>query len=111
MLARYGNQWTSKWPDQGSRRLAMAEWTDRLRNLSDDQIREGMERWRGDWPPNVEEFYNTAQQYKGWEHGGDAYKPFQKQLPKPKARQSVVNEQLAQMRAALGRKKPRGDDQ
>jgi len=106
MVARYGRQWTEKWPDDRARRLAIAEWSDRLSDVTDEQIIGGLDEWHGKWPPNVEEFRSLCLGCdKSWEHGGDAYKPFRPMLPKPKAKKSVADANLEKMRSALAEAK------
>jgi len=85
-------------------RLAAVEWGERLGGLTPEQLARGLESWHGDWPPSVEELRTECLgKGKRWEHSSKAYQSFDRMLPKPKAKQKTVDENLAKMRAALGR--------
>ena len=103
LQARYGLSFSQQWPSAELRELAMQEWAERLGELSGEQIKHGLERWDGKWPPNVEEFRKACIGDSGdWEHRGQAYKPFPPALPKPKARKEVVDAEMVKIRKMLG---------
>jgi len=81
-------------------KLIAAEWADKLSSLTDNEIKRGLDALSGDFPPSLPKFVETCRD--GWAQRTDAYKPFKRLLPKPKARQKVVNDSLCKMRKALG---------
>lgn len=104
LQARYGRTWQAQWPTAEMQRAAMAEWGERLAGMDGETLRRGLDSWRDDWPPNVEQFRKACLGIADdWEHRGAAYKRFQKALPKPKANPEIVAEQIAAMRRAVKR--------
>lgn len=54
--ARYGHKWQSQFPDENILKLAAKEWADGLSGITTEQLRDGLNRWDGDWPPSLPEF-------------------------------------------------------
>lgn len=100
--ARYGRTWSSQWSTDELQRMAHAEWSARLAGLTGEDIKRGLDTYRGEWPPTVEQFRNACLQTQDadYEHRR-MYQRFPKALPKPKANPEIVRRELAKMREAL----------
>lgn len=88
--------------------MAAREWSEGLAGFTPDQIKRGLAAWDGDWPPSLPEFKKACLGAdECWEHRGEAYRPFRRALPAPKAKAEVAAEHLAKMR----RKRPLSEDE
>ncbi len=56
LYARYGNQWSSQWDNERILKLAHAEWYEELKHYYLEDIKRGLEVYRGDFPPNLMQF-------------------------------------------------------
>jgi len=81
--------------------LMTAEWSARLAGVTDMQIKRALDRLRDDFPPSLPKFVSLCRE--GWEQRTEAYKPFERLLPKPPAKPETVKTQLAEMRKAIKR--------
>jgi len=52
--ARYSHKWTSG--IEGIEDTAITEWSNELNGLTGEQVKTGLEAWKGDWPPSAPEF-------------------------------------------------------
>lgn len=52
--ARYPHKWASG--IEGNEKIAVEEWSQVLAGLTGEDIKRGLENWKGDWPPSAEEF-------------------------------------------------------
>lgn len=91
---RYGRLWVAV-AGQSERALSqtMLEWQTRLSSLTDAQVRRGLDRWDGQYPPNVEEFKRVCRT-------APAHQTF-KALPRPKADPGVAQDHIRRMRGKL----------
>lgn len=62
LQARYGNQWTNQWDDDRIYKMAINEWFNELQHLTTNQLREGLDNYKGDYPPNLIQFYEACTQ-------------------------------------------------
>lgn len=60
LQSRFGHKFTSQFPTDELRRLALDEWGRGLCSLTFGQIAAGLDRWNGDWPPSLTEFRRAA---------------------------------------------------
>jgi hypothetical protein len=81
-------------------RLAVSEWSDRLADVTGEQVKQGLDMWREDWPPSADEFRKVCMGSQGALHNTAAYKPFVA-LPKPPRDKAVGVVALAAMRGVL----------
>jgi hypothetical protein len=56
--ARYLHKWTSA--IEGIEEVAVEEWSQALAGLTGDQLKNGIDSWKGDWPPTAEEFRSAC---------------------------------------------------
>jgi len=82
-------------------RLAVGEWSDRLGDVTGEQVKQGLADWCEDWPPSADEFRKACLGGQaGCLHNTAAYKPFVA-LPKLPRDKAVGVAALAAMRGAL----------
>ena len=62
LQTRYGNQWSSQWTDKGLYKLAISEWFDELQHLMVGDLIKGLSNYKGDFPPNLAQFYKACTQ-------------------------------------------------
>ena len=62
LQARYGNQWANQWDDDRMYKMAVNEWYEELKNLSVSDIKNGLDNYRGEFPPNMIQFYEACTQ-------------------------------------------------
>lgn len=96
--ARYGRTWSSQWPTDEMQRMAMAEWSERLADLDGETIKRGLQAYRGEWPPTVEQFRNACRDVVADYEHRRMYQRFPRALPKPRANPDIVRRELANMR-------------
>lgn len=77
--------------------VAVREWSNELAGLTPAQIEHGLASWDSEWPPSSPEFRYCCLGGKPLHRTG-AHKFFPKALPKPKAKASIVEAELAAMR-------------
>ncbi len=56
LYARYGNQWSSQWDNERILKLAHSEWYEELKHYYLEDIKRGLDAYRGDFPPNLMQF-------------------------------------------------------
>ena len=56
LQARYGHKWTSTYDDPDIMRIAVGEWHRELIGFRKEDLRAGLTRWAGAWPPSLPEF-------------------------------------------------------
>ena len=68
MQVRYGHKWTSQHSNSEIQLLALTEWAEGLAGLTNEEIKTGLDRWDGDWPPSLPEFRKAClpQDEDGW---------------------------------------------
>ncbi|MEW6647826.1 MAG: hypothetical protein AB1450_11545 [Pseudomonadota bacterium] len=100
--ARYGHKWISAFPSADAIDLAKAEWGARLAGISGEEIRRGLDTWRNEWPPSVDEFRNACRPATIASHA-----PAPKALPETaecrQQRKERYREGIRVMRELLGR--------
>lgn len=81
LQARYGNQWANQWDDERLLKFAKHEWYEALKNLTIDDIKRGLKKYQGDFPPNIIQFSKAcastgkpAPCYELWEQPDDVLK-------------------------------------
>ena len=105
IFAKLNKIYLSRWSDQFSttaeQNSYMEEWGIGLAGLSGDQIALALEKCRAesDWPPSIAKFRKFALG-DSRHHVGDAYRIYQKALPKPRNK-AVAKSAIAGLRAAL----------
>lgn len=57
--ARYGTKWIHQHPTK-LEQLALTEWQEKLSGMTAEDIRRGLDRWDGDWPPSLPEFVKAC---------------------------------------------------
>ncbi|MCG7985661.1 MAG: hypothetical protein JAY90_23355 [Candidatus Thiodiazotropha lotti] len=57
--ARYGTKWMHQYPTK-LEQLALTEWHEKLSGMTAEDIRRGLDRWDGDWPPSLPEFVKAC---------------------------------------------------
>jgi len=91
---------------QGIEKLALTEWSEQLADLSGEQIKNGLDKWKEDWPPSAPEFRRCCLNQsddEDWRHKGAAYKWFDKSKALPhKCSDEVAQSSLAEMKKKLG---------
>jgi len=60
LQGRYGNQWSSQWIDEGLYKIALQEWYEELKHYTLEDIKRGLDSYRGDFPPNLMQFSNAC---------------------------------------------------
>lgn len=112
--ARYLNKWTSSFPTPESLRVAVSEWAERLGGLSGEEIKYGLDNWKGRWPPSVEEFREACRPDVGLTENADMYRIQQKSLPEPDWRKAERNakgiEAITELRGKLNKTAGDRDD-
>lgn len=93
----YGNLWTSQCPTQQRTDEMIAEWGKALANVKPEHIKRALENLP-DMPPTLPQFRKLCIGSDDWQHRGQAYKRFRKELPKPKADPAIARAELAKMR-------------
>jgi hypothetical protein len=93
---RYGRKWTSNFPTRELVALGIDEWSIVLGGLDAEDIRCGLDSWKGDWPPGAVEFRKACER-------PDKIKSHQlyRALPRPKADPNIVRTSFSKMRAFL----------
>ncbi|MEN8251697.1 MAG: hypothetical protein ABFS32_22450 [Bacteroidota bacterium] len=74
-MARYGNQWANQWDDERVLKMAKAEWYEELKHFDVDDIKRGLDTYRGEFPPNMIQFSEACKAdpiplppcYQNWE--------------------------------------------
>lgn len=72
MGVKYGQRWTSQYPDEVTLKLAQAEWGSQLSSLTMDQIKTGLDNVVDEfpsWPPTIGEFKQicSCEKKNNWE--------------------------------------------
>ena len=92
----YGNKWTSNYPSHELRTLAIEEWSRMLGGLSAEEIRRGLDTWKGEWPPTAGEFRSVCEPIRK----KAAHKLFQA-LPRPEPSREEGLRHIAKMKEML----------
>ena len=91
----YGNVWRSQFQDEAATEKAMRAWARTLRHVNPKQLKRGLDALPA-MPPTAPLFRDLCG--AGPTHNTAAYRAFPPALPKPKARQEIVQAELAKMR-------------
>ena len=98
--ARYLARWSGQFKGSPEERralikLAMNEWLDVLKSLSESEIKNGLARWREPWPPTADEFRRVCRPVGSLAHAEtDRYLA----LPILKARPETRDAEMAKIR-------------
>ena len=102
-LARYGHKWTSQY-DVEILPIVHAEWLTELKGFTAEDIRRGLDAWRGHWPPNQYEFADACRPVET-APALPYHKTYSgKALPAPKNKK-LANKAMKEIRKSLGVKK------
>ena len=99
----YRNKFMSKFADAKEYQETMEEWGFALVDLSPKQIKRGLDLSIKTlvWPPEISEFIDLAKSKNGdWRQAGNAYKQFQRALPKPR-NVALARSAIAGLKASL----------
>jgi hypothetical protein len=81
---------------EGLEEIAVNEWAQGLAGLTGDQIKNGLDSWKGEWPPSLPEFRSACIPVVEKIH-----KEYVK-LPAPKTNPEIVKAQIEAMRKIAG---------
>jgi hypothetical protein len=79
MQANYGTRWKDQTGTGDALKLSMKVWSEKLADLTDEQIIHGLSNLPGEFPPTPAKFKSLCKGFReDWEHNTAAYKPFDK---------------------------------
>jgi hypothetical protein len=103
LQARYGHKMSSSYPAGKVLDLAIEEWCKALAGFGGEEIKRGLESWKGDWPPSLIEFKQSCRPKANASHADQTGCA---KLPRPASDKNLAREEMQRIQEYLKMAEP-----